>query len=768
MTHSSNTVELTAIFQRERTVKNDGSPQRWMVGEAAMKDGACTKYITLTGECQKDDLRPKVEYRFAGRWKTHPKFGTSFAFDSFAQPEPITREAIIGYLTQAPKIGMMRAEKIYNSLGHDCIAKLKADPEVLRKIPGLTSVHRQEIQVFLCDKESKEQSTLELQSLLKGHGFPRRIYAWLDKDYGTAAASLIRTNPYILTKYRGVGFELADKVYQQLGLPPTALLRQWNYLVYLVASDTNGSTWLPQELLFAGLKDKIGQDAKPVEASETAILHNALTFKTDNDSCYFGLPRIAACEADVVRWVYEHCNLPSRWAKELICNNQDTPSEHQLQAYRSAIQAAVGLLVGSPGTGKTWLVGRIIDTIQRSGGTYAVCAPTGKAALRVMESLKSQGVTVMATTIHKLLCPQVGREGWEFTFGADCKLPYDFIIVDESSMIDIGLLKSLLDAVKDGANVLFVGDHEQLPPVGKGAPLRDMIKSGVPCGTLTEIRRNAGEIVKACAAIRDKMLLAPIPRNFEAEDNLIFCRQAPLQENTFATIKSIIEFERTQNESFDPLLDCQMIVALNESSQVSRKALNPLLQDYFNPSSLAADNLVLGEHVSKVKKFRRGDKIICTTNGYATSEDGKQVYVANGEIGIVKDFTTASLHVIVNVQTILVPTYGDWSESDFDLGYAISCHRSQGSEWQVVVVILDAAYGARMICDRHWIYTGISRAKRRCYLIGLPDTLEAMRRVSNMWNRKTLFAEQFSHLKWQYLNEAYQAKTEPQREETES
>ena len=282
---------------------------------------------------------------------------------------------------------------------------------------------------------------------------------------------------------------------------------------------------------------------------------------------------------------------------------------------------------------------------------------------------------------------------------------------------------------------------------------------------MTEIRRNAGEIVKACAAIRDKVLLAPIPRNFEAEDNLIFCRHAPLQENTSATIKLIIEFERQQNESFDPLADCQIIVALNESSQVSRKALNPLFQDYFNPSPLAAENLVLGEHVSKIKKFWRGDKIICTVNGYATSEDGKQVYTANGEIGIVKDFTAASLHVIVNAQTIQVPTYGDWSESDFDLGYAISCHRSQGSEWQVVIVILDAAYGARMICDRHWIYTGISRAKRRCYLIGLPDTLEAMRRVSNMWNRKTLFAEQLSDLQWGHLNEAYQAKTENRQEE---
>jgi exodeoxyribonuclease V alpha subunit len=391
-----------------------------------------------------------------------------------------------------------------------------------------------------------------------------------------------------------------------------------------------------------------------------------------------------------------------------------------------------------------------------------------------MESLKTQGVTVMATTIHKLLCPQVGRDGWEFAFNSDCKLPYDFIIVDESSMIDIGLLKSLLDAVKDTANVLFVGDHEQLPPVGKGAPLRDMIKSGVPCGKLTEIRRNAGEIVRACAAIRDGGLtggkgqkhspIASIPRNFDADDNLIFCRQAPLQDNTFATIKSIIEFEQKQNESFEPLSDCQIIVALNESSQVSRKALNPLFQDYFNPSSVDATELVLGEHVSKIQKFRRGDKVICTANGYATSEDGKQVYVANGEIGIVKDFAAASLHVAINEQTVHVPTYGDWSESNVELGYTITAHRSQGSEWAVVVVVLDAAYGARMICDRHWIYTAISRAKRRCYLIGLPDTLQSMTQRSGMWDRRTLFAEQFGELRWGHLTESYKSKTLNQEE----
>jgi len=750
MTTHRNTIELTAIFQREIRCINDGTPQRWMVGNVTQKSETGTKYITIIGECQKNALRPNVEYRFAGIWKNHPTYGEQFAFDSFTQPEPITQEAIVGYLTQCPKIGAMRAEKIYNTLGHDCIAKIKTDPNVLRHISGLTKEHRKNIQKFLCGKEAKEQATLELQTLLKGIGLPKRIFQWLDLDYGTAAAACVRENPFLLTKYRGVGFELADKVYERLGLPPAGILRQWNYLVYLLTSDGSGSTWLPEKTLWNQFNTKFAihgmQIGDFIAAQMKAIQKNKIVMIWSDDKPYFSLPHLAACESAVVRWIYDRCQQPGQWVKELVVNGQDQPSEHQLQAYADAIQAAVGLLIGSPGTGKTWLTGRIIDSLQRRGDSYAVCAPTGKAALRVMESLKLQGVSVMATTIHKLLDARYGKDGWEFTYNADYKLPYDFIIVDESSMIDIVLLKSLLDAVKNGANVLFVGDHEQLPPVGKGAPLRDMIQSGVPCGRLTEIRRNAGEIVKACAAIRDNAPLPVMAVHPESGDNLIFCRMTPEQDRVVQFIKNIVAFEEKNNESFDPLQDCQIIVPLNDASKISRNALNPLLQDYFNPMETPGEILVQGQNVSKVQKFRRGDKIVNLTNGYADGENGK-VYVANGEIGIVHDFSATSLHVKVNGQIIQVPTYSEWGEHNFDLAYTITAHRSQGSEWQVVIVVLDPAYGAQQIADKHWVYTSISRAKRRCYIIGMSGTLASMCAKSGMWNRQTLFVEEFQNCK---------------------
>ena len=740
------TVELTAVFQKERHVFQDGTPQRCIIGEASQKDGACTNTITIKGECQPKDLLPNVEYRFAGQWKTHPKYGEQFAFSSFTEPEPITKEAIIGYLTTCPNVGMVRAEKIYDALGHGCIAQIKADPSVLRKIKGLNDEQQQAVTDFLCAKEAKEKSTLEIQSLLKGLGFPKRIYAWLDLDYGTAAASVIRANPFVMTKYRGVGFELADKVYEKLGLPPAGILRQWNYLVYLLTSDTNGSTWTTWAKAFSQMKDKFGGHAVPEVALLEAVSQQKIVQKNCDGIAYIGLTNLARCEASVVRWIYERCQQPSCWYRRLFSikspDGYQIPSPHQISAYYDATKVSVGLLTGSPGTGKTTLVGRIIETIQRSqGASFPVCAPTGKAALRVMESLKLQGISIIATTIHKLLDAKVGKDGWEFTYNAEYKLPHDFIIVDESSMIDIVLLKSLLDAVKDGANVLFIGDHEQLPPVGKGAPLRDMIQAGVPCGKLTEIRRNAGEIVKACAAIRDNKPIDPMPSSLSAEDNLIFWRMTPAQDKVFAAIKNIIEFERQTHETFDALQDCQVIVPLNERSVLSRYALNPLLQDYFNPLPDIGGEIVPGEHVSKVRQFRRGDKIICTKNGWVD-----EVYIANGEIGIVKDFTASQLTIEVNGQPVAIQTYGDWGEAEFELGYCISGHKSQGSQWDVIIVLLDPAYGAKMVCDKHWIYTAISRAKRRCYLVGMSSTLDDMIGKSHMWNRTTLFTKQFNEI----------------------
>jgi exodeoxyribonuclease V alpha subunit len=744
-------IEITARFTWERYVFQDGTPQRCIIGNAdQILDDECQTEVTITikGECQDGDLKSGVIYRFDGEWKNHPKYGQQFCFHSFCQPTPVTRDAIESYLSTCYGIGEMRATKIYDMFGHDCIKQIKNNPSILKQIKGITPEIAEGVQKSLLERESQEQLIIELKSLLSGFGIPKRVFNLLQVDFGTAAAEKIRENPYLLTEYKGVGFLKADEIYLSLSKPKNSILRQKYAMKYIVSNDTTGSVWLEQKKVLSDLSKLIDQNTEgkssPLEALTEAINGELLTQTCENNTFYIGLPQYDYAEQFVAEWLSKRVEQESRFPKELHYNNENIPSEHQLEQYKNATKSSVGLLTGSPGTGKTWIVGRVIETLRKNGEPVFVCAPTGKAALRVVESLKLQGVNVIATTIHSLLYAQVVNGTWQFQFNETNRLQCKYLIVDESSMIDILLLKSLLQATPNDCNVLFVGDPDQLSPVGRGAPLRDMIAAEIPCGKLTEIRRNSGEIVQACANIRDNKKVEYIGKTLESPENLIILKTPQELKDVMKTIEQI---HKKEGES---VLNTQIIVAINEKSPLSRNKLNDSLQDYFNP--LPTGNAE--QYLSKVKKFRMGDKIICLSNGIAdTTRTGVQVRVANGDIGTIENIVKEGLIVSLNNDMIIVPSFNDtWGESDWDLGYAISGHKSQGSEWPVVIVILDSSFSAGMICDRHWIYTTISRAKKRCYLLGNQLSIEAMSKISKMWNRKTLLKERFLMQKWSFLD----------------
>lgn len=369
----------------------------------------------------------------------------------------------------------------------------------------------------------------------------------------------------------------------------------------------------------------------------------------------------------------------------------------------------------------------------------AVCAPTGKAAVRVTESLADQGITHQARTIHSLLRPITSEGGWVFDHDESNPLPYDYIIVDEASMVDVPLMSALLRA-RGNAHILFLGDPDQLSPVGPGAPLRDMIAAGVPCGHLTEIQRNAGDIVKTCAAIRDKKPFDILPAiDLYGKHNLAGW-EARSPEMLVSELKKAIRDAET--EGHDPIRDVQIVVPVNDKSPVGRKPLNRILQSHLNPTGATVHG----------SPFRVGDKIICLSNGMvpaiqAESRDEQgRVRVANGEQAIVMEvavnYTVARMEAPERI--VRIPR-GQKQEGesgcDWDLAYAISVHKSQGSEFPVVLVVIDSYPGAVRLCDRHWIYTAISRAKTYCVLIGNIAVAKGMPQKSWMWRRKTFLVE---------------------------
>lgn len=455
-------------------------------------------------------------------------------------------------------------------------------------------------------------------------------------------------------------------------------------------------------------------------------------------------------------------------------------SEHQIDKLFDATKGRIGILAGSPGTGKTYTAAALVKAIIAEHGSesVAICAPTGKAAVRVTEAMAGYGIEKRASTIHSLLGVSRRKsadgnngDGWAFTHGAGNPLPHRFIIVDESSMIDTGLMASLLSARAVGSHVLFVGDPNQLPPVGHGAPLRDLIAANVPYGELREIRRNSGSIVRACVQIRDGKsfavdsridLAAEPPRNLKVVD-----AAGPDQQ----VAKILLAIQCAKADGRDPVWDCQVIVPVNAKSQLSRKELNKVLQRELNKTGVKAGS----------NPFLIGDKIVCLKNSFMPADEGRcspealamadgdgKLFVANGELAevveVAEKLTVARLSSperFVKIPRGNQKNGGDEEGDDggnggsgeaaaenksdtgcqWDLGYALSCHKSQGSEWPVVIVMIDDYPGARMVCSREWLYTAISRAKTLCLLVGRKTTADGYCRKQALYRRKTFLKE---------------------------
>lgn len=432
---------------------------------------------------------------------------------------------------------------------------------------------------------------------------------------------------------------------------------------------------------------------------------------------------------------------------------------HQREQLAIATSDSLGILAGSPGTGKTYTLARLVGRIIQLCGSdaVAVAAPTGKAAVRITEALESYGIRKSASTIHRLLgvASRTAGEGWGFAHDENQPLMYKFIIIDESSMIDTDLMASLLRACATGTHVLFVGDVNQLPPVGHGAPLRDMICAGVPTGELREIHRNAGTIVRVCAAIRDGK-----PWQFDSELDPDAGRNMKLvtTRNNLESQNQIVEaLKKLARMGLDPVWDCQVLVSVNQRSELSRTDMNRRLQGELNPDGQQAPGC----------PFRRGDKIIRTRRNSLmpvvenagpdenTDQIDGKVLVCNGEMGhvvaveskrVFARFTAPKRFIVIPFGRPDDGNGDDGEEAtrtgcDFDLGYACTVHKFQGSEAPIVLYGLDDSGGAMRLGCRELFYTGISRGKKAVLCFGREHIAKAMIVRRAIMRRKTFLKE---------------------------
>lgn len=722
-------------------------------------------------ECRPSELSTGLQYRFYGRWTSHPKYGRQFDSRTFVKVQPRNRVGTIRYLMQAPGIGQKTATTLWDKFNGDAVRIVREQPDVAACAVGgqFNELKAAEAAGYLRREAALEATTIDLMELLAGRGFPRNLGKRAVAEWGNKAAEIIRRSPYSLMRFRGCGFLRCDQLFLDLGGDPRKLKRQALAAWHAIARDTNGNTWHQPAMVERGLAERIGgAKVDAVPAVKLAKRGKLLATHRNGDGRLWlaeaGKAKNEATVAERVRsWLTEAASWPD-------VANLDI-SDHQRKQLGQALTCPLAVFGGGPGTGKTYSAARLIAEIIRIHGTdqVAVAAPTGKAAVRISEVMTGYGVKVRAKTIHSLLrvASKSEGEGWGFEHDEHNPLPQKFIVVDESSMIDVDLAAALFRACAVGCHVLLVGDTGQLPPVGHGAPLRDLIAASVPTGILTEIRRNAGDIVRACHEIRGgrKFLTS---RNLDP-DNGENLRLKPAVSSRAALEQIVKTIHAIGNRGLvNPIWECQVIVAVNAKSELSRKDVNERLQRELNP----------GGTRSAGNPFRVGDKIVCLKNGFyhvvddapvnfnaEKSTDGK-VFVANGEQAAVKfvepKLTVAQLDApsrLVKIPRGAGQDGGDDGSGSqgsggdggtdissaigcqWDLAYAISCHKSQGSEWPIVLVALDEYPGARLVCSREWLYTAASRAKKVCFLVGKLSTAHGMIAREAIGKRKTFLRE---------------------------
>jgi exodeoxyribonuclease V alpha subunit len=711
-------------------------------------------------------------YRFMGAW-VEGRRGPQFKADTFTADTPGHRDGVVRYLCEACYgIGQKTAEKLFVEYGPDAIRKLREEPEAVAA-SGLISVDlAEQSSRSLQDCFAVERTKTDLFSLFAGRGFPGKTIDACIARWGVRAPELVRRDPFLLLTegIPGCGWKRCDKLHADLKLDRNSLKRSalagWNEL----REDRTGSTWLPASVVHSAIRQAVPGCEDPTRAMRLGIRAGVFRLQREGGDAWMAIGEHARDEQRIVDAITRLRSRPSRWPVDRLRASEQEgdglPSAHQVEQLKLALASPVGCLIGGPGTGKSYTVAEMLKLIGVNRTSVAVAAPTGKAAGRITEYMRDRGLSIKATTIHQLL--EIGRNGhdgrgWGFLRNRDNPLEHRFIVIDESSMIDASLMADLLDAIDDGCHVLFVGDPFQLPPVGHGAPLRDMIASSVvPLGELTETRRNAGTIVRSCAAIKAGQRPTLAERfDLDAADpiNLRFV------ESGTTEVMEFIERVLQSMTRFDPIWQTQILVATNEKSDLSRVAVNSRLQKLLNPNGRRVDGM----------PFACQDKIICTKNsrlrqvellnsvasqsGYredATNYGftGEEAMVRNGDLGRVAALSPQAMILDFSGTLIYVPkskpktTDGETAPSesggggamgDFELGYAITGHKSQGSQWPCVIVIADKAGGS--VADRNWWYTVLSRAEKACLVVGDRVAFESQSRRVAMLSRKTLLAE---------------------------
>ncbi|WP_346869706.1 ATP-dependent RecD-like DNA helicase [Clostridium sp. UBA5119] len=687
-------------------------------------------------------INESQEYSVQGEWTVHPKFGKQFKIESIHEIIPTTTSGIEKYLASGviEGIGKVTAKKIVEFFGEDTIKILDSNIEKLEEIPGIGKKRINTIMKSYLEQRVTKDIIIFFQSYSITVNMAMKIY----KKFGVNCINIVKDNPYILTEYiSGIGFRTADSIAKSLGIEKDSLFRIKSGVIYIINEFCAiGNTFIPMDRLRdKGMKLLEINSEKFDEGVYELIIDGKIKVEVvDNIDAVYNMSYLYL-EMSITRKIVElattNYDKLSLNANEKIKDFESKANIKLANSQKEAIEGAffngIEVITGGPGTGKTTIINCIVSIFESLGLKVFMAAPTGRAAKRMAEATGRE-----AKTIHRLL--EIGSYSEEEvdeieneTSAIEC----DVLIVDEASMVDISLMNALLKAMQVGTRLIIVGDVDQLPSVGPGNVLRDIIESdAVKVVRLNEIFRQGQEsmIVQNAHLINEGKM--PI---LNTKNSDFYLERAADSEVMLEKIIGLVKTRLPKfNVQWDSVRDIQVLSPMRKGI-MGIDNLNIQLQQVLNPKSKDKDEVEIKDMI-----FRVGDKVMQIKNNYTlkwsknnSSEEGKGVF--NGDVGYITEINEDEDKITVCFEDDKIVEYEESDLDEITLAYAVTIHKSQGSEFPVV--IMPMFMGPPLLMNRNLLYTGITRAKKLVVLVGNSKVVEFMKDNNRSFER-------YSGLKW--------------------
>lgn len=657
----------------------------------------------------------------------HDKYGEQLNIKNVRLKKPSDRESIIKYLSSGNirGIGKKTAERIYNVFGKDSLDILYNNPEKLIEVEGIGKKKLEDIKLSAEETKDSRKSLEYLQGLRISYNLAMKIY----NKYGENTIDIVKSNPYkLIEDIKGIGFNMADSLARNMQMESNSPFRISAGLRYVIdyEADFNGHTSLEADYLIEEAAKLLKADKNLIAAQiETDLLSGKLELVEIKEKSYVYSKGLYKAEKSVAINLAKKIKEPYIFDVS-IDEDLTSYSKEQKIAIENAFENMFLVITGGPGTGKTTIINAITKILDKNDMTYALAAPTGRAAKRMQEATDSDAIT-----IHRLIGIRPDLTIAEYN--EENPIEKDYIIVDEVSMVDIYLMKSLLDAIGESTSLILVGDSDQLPSVGPGNVLSDILNSPAKSIRLKKIFRQAGEsniIVNAHRINEGKY-----PFLNQPDKDFFF-----IDTNSFGfqnTLLDLIANRLPNFYKFDPIKDIQ-VLSLSKKTQWGVDSINKAIQEVINKEK---NFLKVNDRV-----FKLYDKVMQIRNNYdlraqnyVANDDG----VYNGDIGIIIEIDSNEESLKVEFDDGKIVKYKKEDIRDLDLSYAITVHKSQGSEFKCVIIPMMQV--APMLLTRNLLYTGVTRAKKLVILLGdkryikkMVDNNKANDRNSNLsyWIRE--------------------------------